>query len=79
MGRRSQLAEILRDQRGPDFELAEIYLAMPKGSLLAQLELDEGMFGFEIWAAAQALKIRNRETPLSKWILSDRKEPCPNV
>jgi hypothetical protein len=73
----AQLAEIFRSSRGPDYELANIYLNASTKTLLLDIKLDEGMFGEQIWMACEALRIRGEETDLSKWLLSDRKLPCP--
>lgn len=72
-----KLAEIFRTDHGPDMDMAAMYLKVSTNTLLNDLHLDEGMFGVEVWAAAEALKVRGEDTPFSRWLLSDRKQEMP--
>jgi len=72
-----QLAYIFRSDKGPDYELAALYLKASTQTLINDLSLNEGMFGEQVWMACEALRIRCEETELSKWLLGDRKAPCP--
>lgn len=72
-----QLARRFRTDKGPDYEMAKYYLRMPLKELQKAIHADEGIFGLEVWAACQALKVRGKATPLSKWLLSARKRQVP--
>ena len=76
---RDELAQIFRTDKGPNYDRADIYLKVSTRTLLNDIRADEGMFGEEVWSACEALRIRGEETELSKWLLSDRKEPAPGV